>query len=81
MVDELLATRLARLLEEHPTYGCRRLWALLRHRDGVQVNKKTVYRVLRIKGWLVHQRCSSPRPRVQVKRSVASESNERWVIV
>ena len=54
MVDELLATRLARLLEEHPTYGYRRLWALLRHRDGVQVDKKTVYRVLRIKvGWYI----------------------------
>ena len=80
VVDELLAARLKRLIEEHPTYGYRRLWALLRYREGVVVNKKAVYRILRIKGWSVHQRSSSPRPRVQAKRSVAQESNERWAI-
>ncbi|MFM8410370.1 MAG: IS3 family transposase [Alphaproteobacteria bacterium] len=58
-VDELLAARLQRLIEEHPTYGYRRLWALLwallRHRDGVVVNRKAVYRVLVRKRWLVTQ--------------------------
>ena len=30
VVDEVLALRLQRLIVEHPTFGYRRLWALLR---------------------------------------------------
>jgi hypothetical protein len=30
-----------------------------------RVNRKAVYRVLKLKGWLVHQRTVTPRPRVQ----------------
>ena len=65
-VNEVLAKRLKLLIEDYPTYGYRRLWALLRFRDGVKVNKKAVYRVQKVKGWLVNQRSTSPRPRVQV---------------
>lgn len=36
---------------EHPTYGYRRLWAMLRFRDGLLTNKKAVYRILRAKKW------------------------------
>ena len=79
-VDELLAARIQRLIEEHPTYGYRRLWALLRHRDGIVVNRKAVYRVLVRKRWLVTQRTVTPRPRVQGKRSRAIESNRRWAL-
>ena len=77
-VDEVLAARIERLIAEHPTYDYRRLWALLRFRDGVRVNAKAVYRVLALKGWFVHQRPVTPRPRVQGRRSRAARSNERW---
>ena len=80
VVDELLAERLRKLIEEHPTYGYRHLWALLRYRDGVQVNRKAVYRVLKLKGWLVHQRRFTPRPRVHGRVSKADRSNERWAM-
>jgi putative transposase len=36
-----------------------------------------VYRVLRLKGWLVHQRTVTPRPRVQGLKSRARRSDER----
>ena len=45
-VDEVLAARVAKLIAELPTYGYRRVWALLRFRDGIRVNRKAVYRVL-----------------------------------
>jgi putative transposase len=76
----LLVARLQELLTQHPTFGYRRLWALLRYRDGLQVNRKVVYRILKLKGWLVHQRPCTPRPRVRGWRSQTAASNERWAM-
>jgi putative transposase len=69
--------RLRYRIQQHPTFGSRRLWVLLRCRDGVVVNRKAVYRVLNQKGWLVHQRVCTPRPRVQGWTSRADCSHER----
>jgi putative transposase len=41
------------LIQEHPTYGYRRLWALLRNRLGIRANRKRIYRILKTKRWLV----------------------------
>ena len=49
--------RIQQLIERHPTFGYRRLWALLRFRQGIRVNRKAVYRVLRLKaGWSIDVR-------------------------
>ena len=48
--------------------------------DHLGVNRKAVYRVLKQKGWLVHQRTVTPRPRVRGWVSRASRSNERWAM-
>ena len=79
VVDEILAARLQCLIDQHPTFGYRRLWALLRFHEGLPINRKAVYRVLVLKGWFVHQRRTTPRPRVQGRRSRASRSNARKV--
>ena len=44
-VDEALAERLRQLIALHPTFGYRRLWALLRFAAGLKINRKAVYRV------------------------------------
>ncbi len=49
-LDEVLVERLRRLIELHPTFGYRRLWALLRFGEGLRVNRKAVYRILKLKG-------------------------------
>jgi putative transposase len=67
-------------MEQHPTFGYRRIWAMLYFREGHKVNKKAVYRVLKVKRWFVHQRNVTPRPRVQGKRSRAERSDERWAM-
>jgi putative transposase len=72
--------RLRQWVQQHPTFGYRRLWALLRFQDGVVVNRKAVYRLLKQKGWFVHQRVSTPRPRARGWTSRASRSNERWAM-
>jgi putative transposase len=79
-LDEVLAARLQRLIKLHPTFGYRRLCALLRFGEGIRVNRKAVYRVLKLKRWFVHQRVATPRPRVQGRRSRAQLSNERWAM-
>jgi putative transposase len=44
------------------------------------VKRKAVYRVLKRRGWLVHQRPCTPRPRVQGRVSQAARSHERWAM-
>jgi len=68
------------LIREHPTCGYRRLWALLRHRLGVRVNRKRVFRILKARGWLVHQRPMAPRPRVKASVSRIESSDRRWAM-
>jgi putative transposase len=68
------------LIQQYPTFGYRRIWALLRFREGLVVNRKAVYRVLKRRGWLVHQRPCTPRPRARGRVSQAARSNERWAM-
>ena len=68
------------LIREHPTYGYRRLWALLRYRLGITVNRKRIYRILKAKRWLVHQRAVTPRPRVKASVSRTTQSDRRWAM-
>src|SRR5580700_1641277 len=49
-LDEVLAERIQRLIEAHPTFGYRRLWAMLRFVEGIRINRKAVYRLLMLKG-------------------------------
>ncbi len=79
-LSKALVAQLEPLIQAYPTYGYRRLWALLRFRDGQIHNRKAVYRALRLKRWLVHQRTATPRPRVQARRSRTTQSNHRWAM-
>lgn len=78
--DTKLMTRIKELIQVHPTYGYRRIWARLRYGDQRVVNKKTVRRLMRRHGWMVQHRPATPRLRVQQSRSVTTRSNERWAL-
>jgi putative transposase len=39
-VDEALAARVERLIGQHPTWGHRRPWALLRFGEGLRLNRR-----------------------------------------
>lgn len=75
---DTLDNRIWALIQRFPTYGYRRIWALLRFGDGLQINRKAVYRRMRRRGWMVHQRKMLAKPRVRSSRSVAPASNVRW---
>lgn len=42
-----MRARIKELARKHPTFGYRRLWALLRHGDGLVVNIKKVHRLVK----------------------------------
>lgn len=77
-VDEVLAQRIKRVIEDEPYLGYRMVWAILR-REGVLVNRKAVQRIMQVKRWQCHRRLhKSCYPRVEIKTSIAARSNERW---
>jgi len=45
--------RIEKLKGEHPLWGYRRVWAYLKYREGLPVNKKRIYRLMREKNLLV----------------------------
>jgi len=53
--DQALITRMLELVKDHPRFGYRRIWALLR-REGFRVNRKRVYRLWRQQGLKVPRR-------------------------
>jgi putative transposase len=80
MMDETLARRIGHLIRQHPTFGYRRIWALLRHREGLRVNRKKVQRIMQLRRWQCTGRKTTPRPRVKGRRSYAEASNQRWAM-
>ena len=79
-LDEVLAERIQRLIEAYPTFGYRRLWAMLRFVEGIRVNRKAVCRLLTLKGWFVHQRSlTPPAPRPWTQKPCAAMSGGQWM--
>lgn len=66
---------------EHPFWGFRRVWSYLKYREGVAVNKKRIYRLMKTHDLLV-----TPNFRLRAKRTNlrpkprASRPNEFWGI-
>lgn len=80
-LDPSLTERIRAVVNDRPTFGYRRVWAVLRFGpDKELVNRKTVHRIMRKKGWLCRQRPVKARPRVQQSQSRSSESNRRWAM-
>ncbi len=78
VIDEALADTIKQIIERFPTFGIRRVWAWLRHRLGIEVNRKKVARIMRLKGWTVKKRRKGFRPRVAVSSSIAPRPDLRW---
>src|SRR5882762_6358753 len=53
--DQQLLPRVQQLKADHPAWGYRRIWAYLKYRDGLAVNKKRLYRLLGEHRLLAHQ--------------------------
>lgn len=78
--DKELTQRICALVKRFPTWGYRRIWAWLRHRDKVLVNKKMVHRIVKENAWQVRKQVKTPRPRITSSVSATSAANERWAM-
>ncbi len=78
--DAQLIERIRELINAFPTYGYRRITALLQQRKHLSVNRKRVYRIMRQQRWMVTQRMKGPKPRVRRSRSQTEQSNTRWAM-
>lgn len=71
-----LEAGILRVLEGHPGWGVRKVWAYVR-REGLVASRKRVWAIMRAKGLVlprIRERQETPR-RAQV---VVAESNRRW---
>ena len=64
----------------HVTFGYRRIWALLRRRKGMCVNRKTVWRIMHEEGLVRPKVWRRPRRPKRVERMRPSGPNEAWQI-
>jgi putative transposase len=65
------------IIETNPTYGLRRITALVRRTRHAAVNRKRIHRIIRTNGWQVRQRPGGQRPRVQGWTSRVETPNTR----
>jgi len=63
----------------HRTFGYRRIWALLR-REGLQINQKTVRRVMKDLGLSRPKFCRRPRRPKRVEKMRPQRPNQSWQI-
>ena len=79
--DAALLPRVQQLKADHPAWGYRRIWAYLKYRDGLAVNKKRIYRLLQEHRLLAHQtrRLRANRTPLRPKPRTA-RPNELWGI-
>ena len=73
-----LTVRIHALVKTHPSWGYRRIWAWLRHRDKLLINRKRVRRIMRENNWQARKIIRTLRPRGQERKSLSSQPNERW---
>ena len=79
--DQQLLPRIEQLKADHPAWGYRRVWAYLKYREGLPVNKKRIYRLLQEHRLLAHQtrRLRATRTPTRSKPR-AQRPNELWGI-
>ncbi|EIR5109706.1 IS3 family transposase [Salmonella enterica] len=81
--DTDVLLRIHHVIGELPTYGYRRVWALLRRQaelDGMPaINAKRVYRIMRQNALLLERKTAVPPPkRAHTGKVAVKESNQRW---
>jgi len=66
------------LIDRHRTYGHRRIHALLKHRSGVHINRKTVLKIMREAGLTQPKIWRRPQRPKRVAKMKPERSNQAW---
>jgi transposase InsO family protein len=75
--DERYLGRIREIIDKRPTYGYRRVTAVLNRFEGSAVNHKRIYRIMRVNGLLLQKHTGKP-VRTHDGKVVTLKSNLRW---
>ncbi|MFH2145934.1 MAG: IS3 family transposase [Candidatus Omnitrophota bacterium] len=79
--NQLLLSRISQTKTDHPLWGYRRIWAYLKYRQGIPVNKKRVYRLMKEQNLIVTPEVRNKAKRGPIKpKPVAQRPDQFWGI-
>ncbi len=76
--NEYLLQRIKGIKAEHPFWGYRRVWAYLRYIDGLIVNKKRIYRLMRENNLTVKTNTRLIAKRVSERPKSRADKPKQW---
>ena len=79
-LDTQLIEVIRDIIERFPEYGTRRITAVLRREQKMNINRKKVHRIVKEQGWQRWKRPYGNRPRARGMKSVTPQINSRWAI-
>lgn len=75
-----LEQKMREVIDKHPSYGYRMIWAMLMVIHNLKVNRKRVYRLYVKNNWQIRTKPKGGRPRAQKWSSRTDAPNVRWAI-
>ena len=78
--DQVLLGSIRKICEAHPFWGYRRVTAWLRHREGITVNRKRVYRLMKEQGLTVKRELHKARRTPNRSKPRATRPKQFWGI-
>jgi transposase InsO family protein len=79
--NQPILDRINNLKAQHPFWGYRRIWAYLRYRQGLDINKKRIYRLMKESNLLVGRNTRLKASRTPLKaKPRANRPNQIWGI-
>lgn len=79
MADEAVLERMKKIQTDHPFWGYRRITAWLQHREGICINRKKVYRLMKDNG-LLQTKNKHREPRPMRSKPQATRPDQVWGI-
>jgi len=80
-LNEPVLEKIKALKAQHPFWGYRRIWAYLKYREGLDVNKKRIYRLMKENNLLVSRNTRLKACRTPLKpKPRANRPNQIWGI-
>ena len=79
--NQMLLTQIKEIKIDHPLWGYRRIWSYLKYRQGIAVNKKRVYRIMKEQNLIVTKLVRHKARRGPMRpKPVADRPNQFWGI-
>ena len=79
-VDIKLQLEIYQIIQLHPTYGLRRIRAMLYRALGQWVNRKKIHRIIKLNNWQIRRRRKGNRPRARGWAARPDHPDELWEI-